>query len=108
TGEGMSFSVEEQQQASSLTVNVSHLGNLIGSMHDSQLQQGTSHSSQSYSKSLDLDAVARVIGELRERMAEAQLEPEEAAQVESDITCVEAQLASPTPNLSIIRESLRS
>lgn len=108
TGEGMSFSAEEQRQASSLTFNVSHLGNLIGSMHDSQFQQGTHASTQSYSKSLDLDGVARVIGELRERMAEAQLEPNEEAQLKSDISCVESQLTAPKPNLDIIKESLRS
>ena len=108
TGEGMSFSAEEQRQASSLTFNVSHLGNLIGSMQDSQFQQGTHDSSQSYSKSLDLEAVARVIGELRERMSEANLEPNEEAQLKSDIGCVETQLAAPKPNMSIIKESLRS
>lgn len=108
TGEGMSFSAEEQRQASNVTFNVSHLGNLIGSMHDSQLQQGTQNSTQSYSKLLDLDAVARVIGELRERMADAKLESSEEAQLKSDISCVETQLAAPQPNISIIKESLRS
>lgn len=108
TGEGMSFSAEEQRQASSLTFNVSHLGNLIGSMHDSQFQQGTHGSTQSYTRSLDLDAIARIIGEIRERMAGADLEPEEEAQLQSDITCVETQLAAPRPNVGIIKECLRS
>jgi hypothetical protein len=108
TGEGMSFSTEEQRQANSLTFNVSHLGNLIGSMQDSQFQQGTHNSSQSYTKSIDLETVSRVIGELRERMAEAKLEPDEEAQIKSEITCIETQIAAPKPNISIIKESLRS
>lgn len=108
TGEGMSFSQEEQRQAGNVTVNVAQLGNLIGSMQDSQFQQGTTGSTQTYTKALDLEAVARVIGELRARLEEANLEGEEAAQINSDIACVEAQLASPRPNVGIIRESLRS
>lgn len=108
TGEGMSFSAEEQKQAGNVTLNVGHLGNLIGSMQDSQIQQDTTDSTQTYSKTLDLEAVARVIGELRSRMDEASLDADAAAQVKSEITCVEAQLAAPRPNVSVIKESLRS
>lgn len=108
TGEGMSFSPEEQKQAGSVTFNVGTLGNLIGSMQDSQLQQGNENSSQSYTKALDLEAVARVLGELRDRLEEARLDPKDAAQVKSEMACVEAQLSAPRPNVSVIRESLRS
>jgi hypothetical protein len=108
TGEGMSFSPEEQKQAGNVTLNVGQLGNLIGSMHDSQLQHGTQNSTQTYTKTLDLDAVAKVIGELRSRLDEAGLEPNEASQIKSDIACVESQLAAPTPNVGVIKESLRS
>lgn len=108
TGEGMSFSSEEQAQAGNVTLNVSHLGNLIGSMRDSQLQQDTKNSTQTYTKTLDLEAVSRIVGELRGRLGEAKLEPTEEAQVNSDIACVEAQLAAPRPNVSVIRESLHS
>jgi hypothetical protein len=108
TGDGMSFSSEEQRQAGSVTFNVGNLGNLIGSMHDSQLQQGTRNSTQSYTKTLDLEAVAKVIGELRSRLDEARLKPNEAAQVKSEIACVEAQLTAPHPNVGVIKESLRS
>lgn len=107
-GEGMSFSQEEQRQAGSVTLNVGNLGNLIGSMQSSQFQQGTENSTQTYTQTLDLDAVARLISELRTRLSEAQLPRQDAAQVESDIACVEAQLAAPRPNVSVIKESLRS
>ncbi len=75
TGEGVSFSQEEKQQASNLTFNVGHLDNYIGSMSESQFQQGTKQSTQNFSKTLDLDAVASVIRELKERLVEAQLAP---------------------------------
>ena len=107
-GEGMSFSPEEQKQAGNVTLHVGHLGNLIGSMQDSQFQQGTHNSTQTYTKTLDLEAVAQVIGELRSRLEEANLDSDEAAQVSSEIACVEAQLAAPRPNVSVIKESLRS
>ena len=107
-GEGMSFSAEEQRQAGNVTLNVGQLGNLIGSMQGSQFQQGTTNSNQTYSKTLDLEAVARVIGELRSRVDEVNLDKEAAAQVKSDIACVEAQLTAPRPNVNVIKESLRS
>lgn len=107
-GEGMSFSQEEQRQASNVTLHVASLGSVIGTMQNSQIQQGTHNSTQTYTQTLDLDAVARVLGELRSRLDEAQLPVEEAAQVKSDIACVETQLAAPKPNVNIIRESLRS
>lgn len=108
TGEGMSFSQEEKQQASNLTFNVAHLGSYIGSMSESQFQQSTNQSTQNFSKALDLDAVANVIRELKERLPEAQLAPGQESQVKTDIACVEAQLASPKPNVTILKESLRS
>jgi len=107
-GEGMSFSQEEQRQAGSVTLNVQHLGNLIGSMHDSQVQQDTTNSTQTYSKPLDLEAIAKIIEELQSRMAKERLKPEEEAQVKSEIACVETQLAAPRPNVRVIKESLRS
>jgi len=107
-GEGMSFSPEEQRQANNMTLHVASLGNVIGTMHNSQIQQGTHNSTQTYTQTLDLDAVARILGELRNRLGEALLPEEQAAQVKSDIACVEAQLAAPKPNVNVIRESLRS
>src|SRR5690606_19186900 len=77
TGEGMTFSNEEQRQASNLTFNVSHVGALIGSMQDSQLQQGTHASAQNYTKAVDLDAVARIVTELQKRIDEARLESDD-------------------------------
>ncbi|HEL2982123.1 TPA: hypothetical protein UMU63_002761 [Stenotrophomonas maltophilia] len=107
-GEGMSFSAEDQKQAGNVTLNVGNLGNLIGSMQDSQIQQDTTSSTQGYSKGLDLEAVARVIRELRSRMDEVNLEGDAGAQIKSEVACVETQLAAPSPNVSVIRESLRS
>jgi hypothetical protein len=107
-GEGMSFSEDEQKQAGNITFNVGQLGNLIGSMQDSQLQQDTQNSTQSYTKALDLEAVAKMIGDLRVCVDAANLKPSEVAQLNSDIACVEAQLKAPKPNVGIIKESLIS
>lgn len=107
-GEGMSFTSDEKKEAGSVTVNLSNLGNIVGSMHDSQIQQGTNSSTQSYTKTLDLEAVRRVIDELKLRVNDAKLQEDDRGQVESDISCVESQLKAPRPNPEIIRESLRS
>lgn len=108
TGAGMSFSPEEQLQAGNVTLNVASLGNFIGSMHSSQFQQGTTNSTQTFTQTLDLNAVARVISELKSRLDEAHFQGQDSAQVKSDIACVEAQLSAPRPNVGAIKESLRS
>lgn len=107
-GEGMSFTPDEKKEAGSVTVNLSNLGNIVGSMRDSQIQQGTNSSTQSYSKTLDLEAVRRVVDELKLRVNDAKLQGDDRGQVDSDISCVESQLKAPRPNPEIIRESLRS
>lgn len=107
-GEGMSFTPDEKKEAGSVTVNLSNLGSIVGSMRDSQIQQGTNSSTQSYTKTLDLEAVRRVIDELKLRVNEAKLQGDNQWQVDSDISCVESQLKAPRPNPEIIRESLRS
>ena len=108
TGEGMSFSPEEQKQASSMTFNISHLGNLIGSMSESQIQQGTNGSTQEYSKPIDLGGVSSLIEQLVELIPGGNLSSPAETQIQSDIACIKAQLSAPTPNAGIIRESLRS
>lgn len=108
TGDGMSFSPEEQKQAGNVTLHIGHLGNLIGAMHDSQIQQDAHNSTQNYTKSLDLDAVSRLIVEIRERVHEAALGPDNEAQLRTELSCIESQLAAPKPNVGIIKECLRS
>lgn len=107
-GEGMSFSIEEQRQAGNVTLHVGTLGNFVGAMHGSQVQQGTTNSTQSYSQGLDVKAVTTIVADLRAAISSASIEREQRDQVESDLTCVESQLAAPKPNATVIRESLRS
>lgn len=107
-GEGLSFSPEEKEQAGNVTLNIGSLGAMIGSMQDSQMQQGTVNSSQTYTKPLDLTAISKVVDEIRASLNKGSLEKEDAAQVDSDLSSVEAQLRAPRPNAGVIRESLRS
>ena len=107
-GDGMSFSAEEQKQAGNVTFNVGNLGNLIGAMHDSQIQQDAHNSTQTYNKSLDLEAVAHLVGEIKQRINEASLSAENDAQLRTELSCIESQLAAPKPNVGIIKECLRS
>lgn len=108
TGDGMSFTPEEQKQAGSVTYNVGSLGAIIGAMHDSQLQQGTTGSTQIYTKTLDLEAVRGIVEELKARIDEAKLEGDDRVQINSDLACIDSQLAAPKPNVEVVRECLRS
>jgi hypothetical protein len=74
SGEGMSFTVEEKQQASTTTVNINNpvnfnnQGTIVGSMDESQIQNNSSGSTQTYTKTLDLDAVRQLIEEMKLRI----------------------------------------
>ncbi|WP_423200785.1 hypothetical protein DFLDMN_006210 (plasmid) [Cupriavidus sp. H19C3] len=112
-GHGLSFSAEEKGKALSAASGntYQHIQHqtVIGSMHDSQLQQGTQHSSQNYQKSsMDSAAIAAVIAQIREAIATAALSPDLKAEVVADLATVEAQAKAPRPKDSILRESFRS
>ncbi|WP_152540909.1 hypothetical protein [Luteimonas huabeiensis] len=107
-GEGMSFTKEEKMQAGNLTFNVSSIGNLIGSMTGSQIQQNTRDSSQTFQSPLDLDALSKLVSQLRKELQTAEIAPDGKTQVAADLSCVETQLRAPKPNHAVIRESLQS
>jgi hypothetical protein len=79
----------------------------IGSMTNSQVQQRTSGSIQTLT-SVDVDGLGALLTELRARIAELDLREEERAEVEADLTTIDAQLGSPQPKAAILRESLAS
>jgi len=105
SGEGMSFSREEKEQANTVTFNVR---NLIGTIQDSQVQQDTSKSHQTYNKTLDFNTVRALMAELSARIEQLQLRPETKTELETEIKCINSQLDSPNPKAEVIRECLRS
>lgn len=86
-------------------VNVLNINNMSGS----QIQQGTHHSSQTLSNTInDTEAIRLFIESLKANLSEISLVASDLADIKVDIQTVEAQLQSSRPKLSILRESLHS
>jgi hypothetical protein len=73
----------------------------------SQIQVGTSHSTQTMQR-VDLDAVRELVRELRVAIADLEFEDATAADVNADLDSLESQLGKSTTKPSIIRELLTS
>ena len=86
-------------------VNIIH----IEQMSHSQIQQGTSGSTQSGTfTSLDLAAVADFVRKLKDQLPQLGLTGNDEAVAQSDVATIEAQLSSPWPKEAIVKESLLS
>lgn len=105
-GDGMTFSSEEKQLASSRPY---HIETYIEQMSHSQIQQNTQHSTQTLNiQTLDLNSVSQLIQSLKGSVDKLGLDEGRASELNADIITVESQLSSPKPKTTIIKESLRS
>jgi len=104
-GEGMAFSQEEKTTAATATQVI----NFFGSVSNSQIQHGTTHSTQTMTtQGPDLQKVRQLIESLKPIVDNLGLEQEAKAQLSVDIQTVETQLSAPKPNRPIIKEALLS
>lgn len=103
-GDGMTFSVEEKRAASQVNYQVIFHGPVTGS----QIQQGTSQSTQSITSTMDLTALQSFVSGVRKALDQLKLQPGPKQQLSADLKSVEAQLTAPEPKTSVIRECLRS
>lgn len=102
TGEGFTFSKEEQTAASGVVFN-------IGTMSHSQIQGGTRNSTQALEVSgIDLDEMRSLVKDLHASLSSLKLKPSEQDELTQEIATIEAQLGSPKPKSAILRESSRS
>jgi uncharacterized protein YeaC (DUF1315 family) len=107
TGDGMSFSSEERARAERVTYNVKNL--IQGSFDRSQVQIEPENSPQLQEFSeLNLSDVAAFKELLLKEKDNIGLGVDEAAELDSDIKTIEAQIQSPKPKDSILRGSLDS
>jgi hypothetical protein len=105
-GEGLSFSQEEKQLAASNHYNI---GNYVENMNQSQIQQNTQDSTQSYANSgFDAQAVATLLREFSNWVEDAPLEDEQKAEIVADLQTVESQTKSPKPKNAIVKAGLSS
>lgn len=105
-GEGMHFSEKEKEIAQN--TNVTNITNHIGSLTNSQLQQGTSYSSQSYNASLDKELVASFIAELETSKQRLDLSSSDNIHVDANLHTLKSQIRTSEPNPVIISEALKS
>lgn len=103
-GEGMAFTAQEKETAHS----VYHIRNFIGSMNDSQIQQDTENSSQSYETSIDLQAVRAILGELQSRKEELRLAIDDKRRLDDLLESVGKEVDSPNPKTGVVREGISS
>jgi multidrug efflux pump subunit AcrA (membrane-fusion protein) len=81
----------------------------VGSMHQSQIQRDVQGSVQTLTvKELDLEAVGKFVAELEQVLQGSALPAAQLAELQADIATIRAQLASPKPKPSLIREGLLS
>ncbi|WP_342066944.1 hypothetical protein [Achromobacter kerstersii] len=108
-GEDMTFSREEKARAAEGVMYQIENQTVIHNMTQSQVQQGTTGSTQVFQASqFDINAVMTLVKELRALLPESGLSQDEQAEVEADLTTIDAQSKSPKPRSPIIKEALRS
>jgi hypothetical protein len=91
-------------QATSVITNILN----IGTMTNSQLQQGTMGSSQQIVSGSERDEVVRTLAQVRAIVATLPLSQSVRNDIEGNVATVEAQLKTSTPNRSTIRDSIRA
>ena len=104
-GDGMRFSKEEKQTASQITYQIT---NNIGNMQNSQLQQGSSNSTQSLNVTQTSVDLADFIKELKKSIPDLNLGLEDLDELKAEVSTIEHQRSSPKPKNLIISESLKS
>lgn len=84
--------------------NVINIGTMIGS----QVQQGSTNSSQTQTNTLDLDAVRALVAEFEKSLPDLPLSAERRSEAEAELATLRAQLKSSNPKTPIIQESLKT
>ncbi len=104
-GEGMTFTPEEKRHAESPSYNVNHF---YGQVVNSQIQQGTTDSVQEMTFNLDIKATNAFLEKFWQLVPKMGLSKDTKKEAEAEIDSIKAQLKSPKPKGSIIKESLHS
>lgn len=112
-GEGRNFSDQEKKSAKAISItNNNYNGevqSIIQSMQNSQLLQGNRGSTQSFTqKPLDVAAIMRLVDEIKKDVDSLDLTTDKKAEIDADFSALNAQVKSPNPKVSIIKEALYS
>ena len=80
----------------------------IGSMQQSQIQQGTVSSSQALQYSFDPQMIEVFLSQLNDLLPKLSLSKDSRLEADAEISTINAQLSSPYPKQNIVKESLQS
>lgn len=105
SGQGMSFSKQEQQAASQINYNIT---NNIGSMQNSQIQQASPSGSQKLSIENEINEISKIISSLKDSVDQLNLPIAAKDELNSEIDTILSQSRSPKPKSGILRESLKT
>lgn len=108
TGDGMSFSSMEQERAQAQAVTYNIKNYIHGNINDSQVQMESVSSTQTQITEFDIGQVAKFVEALKSTIEILGLDESGKKEAESEIATLEAQIKSPNPKQSILRESLGS
>lgn len=108
TGEGMSFSTVEKERAQAQAVTYNIKNYIHGNINDSQVQMESAGSTQTQIAEFDIGQVAKFVEALKNTIEILGLNESGKKEAESEIAALEAQIKSPNPKQSILRESLCS
>jgi AbiTii len=104
-GEGLNFTIEEKQEATKQGYTVN---NFYGPASGVQIQQHTTHSTQTMINELDLDKVSNFVSTLRDNLDKIDLEESNKKKVESAIETISSELSSSKPKSAVIQQSLQT
>jgi len=105
-GEGLSFSPKEKESASKGPQNIT---NFFGPVASPQIQQGEVHGIQlSVNLSDQLGEIGKFIEKFKEALPALRLSKDQTDEAEAELQTIGAQVKSPKPKPSIIREGLKS
>jgi len=105
-GEGLAFSENEKKAAFQSPQNINYF---YGPVQSPQIAQGNQQVIQASSTfPLDKEAILKFIEELHVAIRNIELDPTKKLELESEIATVQAQVSSPNPKNSILKESLSS
>ncbi len=104
-GEGLVFSAKEKETAAHSDYTINYNAPVV----HSQIQQGSPHATQTLTVSAtDKSAVADFVRILKEHAPQLGLDASTTGKLEAEIQTIETQVASATPNRTVLHESLRT
>lgn len=105
-GEGLTFTQEEKQAAEHSPQQVHYYIESIGG--NAQFQQGSGINVQVSSQDFEIQDVRKILELVSDSRANMELDISAVGELDAEVATLDAQLKSPAPKASIIRESLLS